>query len=248
MRALALYTVGNMTPGRPPRVMQRTHCDASSGPSNGPLPNGAGPADARWRPSAEIGGRRPSGGSMTTDVRREASPTSIQCDGGSVDAPAKIPLGLLTCFNRCSNSASVSHSRVPKDVGRSNGVVISAPVDHTPCRSGSPHGVRGAFQSAADIVSGATLAAAIAAAKRRSGCRMAVTSAPRPRSDADRAREMREQCSRGPQYTPLCQCSAMPLPLRVRCKIDVVRGWSAPPCLAGLKACTTSACTTGATH
>ena len=86
------------------------------------------------------------------------------------------PGGVLTCFNRCSNSSSVSHCRVPKLVGRSNGVLISAAVDHTPCRSGSPHGVRGAFQSAADIVSGTTLAAAIAAAKRRRRCRcMAVT-------------------------------------------------------------------------
>jgi len=104
---------------------------------------------------------------MTTDVFRVASFRSIQCEGGSVDAPANMPPGVFTCFNRCSNSASVSNCRVPKLVGRSNGVLISAAVDHTPCRSGSPHGVRGAFQSAADIVSGTTLAAAIAATKRR---------------------------------------------------------------------------------
>ena len=74
---------------------------------------------------------------MTTEVFRVTSLRSIQCDGGSVAAPANIP-GVAICFNRCSNSASVSFCRVPKPAGRSNGVLISAAVDHTPCRSGSP--------------------------------------------------------------------------------------------------------------
>ena len=94
-------------------------------------------------------------------MRRDVSRRSSQCGGGDVaepTAPALLmsafsivnsALSLSSCvpvrFSRCSNSASVSHCRVPNSAGRSNGTVSSASLVQVPDRSGSPHGVRGAL-------------------------------------------------------------------------------------------------------
>src|SRR5215472_1467478 len=160
MRVLALYTVGNIALGTP-RPMQRTHIDICSGPSKGPLPSGGGVAARRWRPSAVIGGTRPSGGSITSDVRWLVSLRSSQCGGGDVAEPTAPALAVsalstvnsalsesicaVVCFSRCVNSSSVSHCRSPYDGLRSKGTLSSAALDHTPWRSGSPHDVLGAL-------------------------------------------------------------------------------------------------------
>src|SRR5215467_172611 len=86
MRVLALYTAGKTLVGTP-RAMQRTYIPVCSGPSKGPLPPAGGAAAWRRRASSVIGGTRPSGGLMTSDVRREVSLRSSQCGGGDVAEP-----------------------------------------------------------------------------------------------------------------------------------------------------------------
>src|SRR5688572_26039730 len=97
---------------------------------------------------------------MTSDVRRDGLPRSNQCGGGDVAEPtapaldrsavsrSKSELSLSscrwTCDRRVMNSCSVSSCRSPNSRGRSKGTLSSASLVHVPCRSGSPHGVRGA--------------------------------------------------------------------------------------------------------
>ena len=96
---------------------------------------------------------------MTSDVRWLVSLRSSQCGGGDVAEPTAPALAVSAfstvnsalsesisapvCFSRCVNSSSVSHCRSPYDGFRSKGTLNSAELDHTPCRSGSPHAVFG---------------------------------------------------------------------------------------------------------
>src|SRR2546421_511256 len=59
-----------------------------SGPSKGPLSRAPRPAARRRRvPAGEIGGTRPSGGSITSELRRDALPRSSHVGGGDVAEP-----------------------------------------------------------------------------------------------------------------------------------------------------------------
>ena len=48
------------------------------------------------------------------------------------------------CFWRCANSSSFKYARVPNSGARCNGTPIISELGQIPCRSGSPHAVRGA--------------------------------------------------------------------------------------------------------
>ena len=133
--------------------MQRTPRPYSSYESHGSPPSrlphrctGIGPA------VGVRGGRRPSGGSITSEVRRDVVLYSRQCGIGA-PAPCTGPDRTSTRARSCSSrtrmscmrfaySSSVRNCRVPYCAGRSNGTPYSPSVVHSPCRSGSPHGVR----------------------------------------------------------------------------------------------------------
>jgi hypothetical protein len=147
-----------------PRLMQRSHRLRSSGPlkiavpPKAPSPANVPPAAPRPRPVPGRGcanaGSRPSGGSMTSDVRRDTLPRSSQCGGGDVadpTAPALVRSAvsrsnselsdtscLSACARRCANSASVRNRRSPYCDCRSKGTLSSASLLKVPCRSGSP--------------------------------------------------------------------------------------------------------------
>src|SRR6478736_6040625 len=115
----------------------------------------------RRRPSGVIGGRWPSGGSTTSEDCRDGSPRSSQNGGGDVWPPTSpiattsaLTLSTLNdslsrsdCFSasfcRCLNSSSVRYRRLPNCAGRSNGTPTMAVLGQIPCKSGSPHAVRG---------------------------------------------------------------------------------------------------------
>src|SRR5688572_18046983 len=130
--------------------MQRSYSEKSSGWSNGPAPK-LPPARGRrsWRlcASGVSGGTWPSTGSITSEVRADFRPQfSYQCTGPAPVTPPMVGAVPARWCSRCSSSAS---SSVPSTLalvcprGRSNGTPASSSLDQTPCRSGSPHGVRG---------------------------------------------------------------------------------------------------------
>ena len=103
-------------------------------------------------PSGVSGGTRPSGGSTTRDVCRVVTtfvPRSHQkslyarARSTSVPAPSRRSWLFVVrfVFSSSAASSSVSTCFPASALGRSNGVIVA--IDHTPCRSGSPHGVRG---------------------------------------------------------------------------------------------------------
>ena len=95
--------VGKITCGRP-RVMQRSYQSSACGPSNGLLPvvRAFTATVLRFRASSLRNGMRPSGGSITTEVRRDGRPRSSQCPGGPVPSPPPRPAG------RSATNASAS--------------------------------------------------------------------------------------------------------------------------------------------
>src|SRR5262245_38236862 len=112
MRMLALYTVGKMAPGTP-RVMHRSHALKSDGlvkvlPPNVPR----APASARFCPSAVVGGSRPFGGSITSELRLdgESAPRSSQCGGGDVAEPTW-PALEVSAVSTLNSALSVSSCR-----------------------------------------------------------------------------------------------------------------------------------------
>src|SRR6185436_18408827 len=154
-----------MTCGKP-RVMQRSYLSRSSGPAK-LMPSGVRIAATapRRRASSLRYGIRPSGGSITTDVRREGLPRSSQWFGGPVPAaPWPAARGAMNSsrsassarsawVTRCENSSAVTVSRVPNCGGRSNGTPSSSSVVNRPEMSGSPHGVRGALNAVCAVIS-----------------------------------------------------------------------------------------------
>ena len=58
------------------------------------------------------------------------------------------------CAARAENSSSDSRSLSPNCSGRSSGTPIMAVPGHSPCRSGSPHGVRGTVHALSGFVCG----------------------------------------------------------------------------------------------
>ena len=79
-----------------------------------------------------------------SEVSAGAGPSSGQklASGGPASC-ASIP-----AF-RFAASSGESVDRVPNSRGRSKGTAITGPPGHVPCRSGSPHGVRGDANAAA---------------------------------------------------------------------------------------------------
>src|SRR5688572_19146021 len=103
-----------------------------------------------------------------SEVCREARPLSSQWDGASGAAgagpgAANSPASACACrcwlARRCVNSASVTSARAPNSTGRSNGTVLREPLGHTPCKSGSPHGVRNPPCAPAAAAAAATITA-----------------------------------------------------------------------------------------
>src|SRR5262245_3646278 len=103
------------------------------------------------RACAVRGGRRPSGGSITSDVRLDVVLYSRQCGIGAL-GPSTLPERTSTrarsrssrtriSSRRPAYSWSLRNCRVPYCAGRSNGTPYSPSLVHSPCRSGSPHGV-----------------------------------------------------------------------------------------------------------
>ena len=144
-----------------------------------------GRAAIRWRSFSGVkGGIRPSGGSITKDVRRLGSLRSSR-QYGKGDVPGRalvrsntpacsssISRGWLPghcpslldsqtgagpatnsatsaaaiariCATRSAYSSSLTNCRRPKTAGRSSCTPASPLFVNCPCRSGSPHGVRG---------------------------------------------------------------------------------------------------------
>jgi hypothetical protein len=106
----------------------------------------------------DSGGSRPSGGSTISEACREGVPRSPQCAGGPVLELRRAVSGSRyrsrsvsrrrrLCSTRASNSTSFSVARSPNDSGRSRGVPCMRVLGQMPCRSGSPHGVRGAVHA-----------------------------------------------------------------------------------------------------
>src|SRR6185436_12969280 len=133
--------------------MQRTPRPYSSYESHGSPPSRLPHrCTAIGRAVGVRGGRRPSGGSITSDVRRDVVLYSRQCGIGAVapcTRPDRTSTGARSCSSRTRTScrrfaysSSVRNCRVPYCAGRSNGTPYSLSVVHSPCRSGSPHGVR----------------------------------------------------------------------------------------------------------
>src|SRR4051812_4728411 len=83
---LALYTAGIIASGRPPPwTMQRTPRPYSSYESQGSPPSRLPHRCAASGAACPVrGGRRPSGGSITSDVRRDVVLYSRQCGIGAV--------------------------------------------------------------------------------------------------------------------------------------------------------------------
>ena len=100
--------------------------------------------------------------SAARPLRVPASAAGEKCRRRNHRAPARSGEGFVTskswtasaaCFAVacCSslNSASVSMRRVPNSSGRSSGTSTMCVLGQIPCRSGSPHGVRGGVYAAA---------------------------------------------------------------------------------------------------
>ncbi len=96
-----------------------------------------------------------------SDVRRDGlSPRSYQCSGPAPGSPGRVRRSALSsraCLSsrsaRSASSLSVRNALSPNSTGRSKGTLTSSSVVQTPCRSGSPHGVRGAVQAFATAAS-----------------------------------------------------------------------------------------------
>src|SRR5262245_8819232 len=91
-------------------------------------------------------------------------PRSSQCGGGDTGPPtvprattsggtllmSNSALSSSVCFCAAAslavNSVSVNSLRVPSESARTRGTPTKSVPGHTPCRSGSPHGVRGGVQ------------------------------------------------------------------------------------------------------
>ena len=116
-----------------------------------------------------------------SDDCRDGSPRSSQCGGGEVTPPtspsATISAGgfsrsnsstsssacFAACASRSLSSASVRKRRVPNCSGRSNGTPTMSVLGQMPCRSGSPHGVRGGEYGACPATTTADVITASAA-------------------------------------------------------------------------------------
>ena len=137
-----------MALGMPPRVTQRSQMCRSSQVSSS-----RGLLSRAYSPAGVSGGKRPSGGSTSSDVRFVGVPRSIQkLLYAPTLPPATVRRGAASrsCSSRSAASAcrwvvssSVRVVRPSYSSGRSMG---TAPDEcQTPCRSGSPQAVRGAM-------------------------------------------------------------------------------------------------------
>jgi len=87
------------------------------------------------------GGTLPLGGSTTREVCVDLTPRcSFQCSGLLMLVRLFCSERLRSCAFNSATSASVKRALPASSGGRSNGVAVL--FVHTPCRSGSPHGVR----------------------------------------------------------------------------------------------------------
>ena len=140
--------------------MQRSQLLRSSHESASPRPSrAASRAMSRSTPCSVIR-MRPSGGSTISDSRSMRPACSSQ--------PAPVP-PVASITARCARRLSAHSS----SVSRSSGVVVE--LFHRPCRSGSPHGVRGTAEPSDSMRSGTHCPAAGAATARA-----ATSTAPAP--------------------------------------------------------------------
>ncbi len=145
-----------------PRLMQRSSGLKSLGLSNGP-PRKL--LRCRWPvlafASGVSAGILPSGGSITSHgwLRLDKSRFSSHHASGPRGPGGRFAIIFASASLRiCSNSAGVMSASVlsPNSAGFSSGVAYSLSFANVPCRSGSPHGVRGAVKRCALAGSDAT--------------------------------------------------------------------------------------------
>jgi hypothetical protein len=122
-----------------PRVTQRSYSEKSVTQSSGPLPN---VPRGMFSTPGRVSGIWPSGGSTTSEVwgkaRRPKSKRNVLSASFSDRSTV-----CSTCCSRSANSSAVMYSRPSNLAGRDVPTPLMSSLDQAPCRSGSPHDVRG---------------------------------------------------------------------------------------------------------